>query len=328
MTEQWTSEVPAQRTPPDEGPALRTPRLSIGLPVYNGERYLAEALSGLLGQSFGDFELIVSDNASTDATEEICRAAAARDRRVRYVRQARNIGLAGNHNAVFDLARGELFKWAADDDVYDPELLARCVAALDDTPDAVLAHCFTTILDETTGETTRLAYPLASTAPRVADRFRSLLWDDGGDDDYGVIRSEVLRRVRPYDSYYNADRTFVAELALHGAFVQVPEWLYVRREHEARSSRGRHDIRSWCATYDERRADRWRHPVIRLLAEYPWGYIRAIHSAPLRWREKVACYGHLAGWLVRRTVRSATRGVGALASTSHPSWPHRAITPR
>ena len=312
MSAQRTSAVPGPRTAPDLGRPQpdRRPRLSIGLPVYNGQRYLAEALQRLLDQSFTDFELVISDNGSTDATQEICRAAAARDPRVRYVRQPRNIGLAGNHNAVFDLARGELFKWAADDDLYDPDLLARCVAALDDTPDAVLAHCYTAILDESTGETVRLDYPLASTAQRAADRFRSLLWDDGGDDDYGVIRSEVLRRVRPYDSYYNADRTLVAELALHGRFVQVPDWLYVRREHDAQSSRGRRDIRGFCASYDERRADRWRHPVIRLLAEYPWGYVRAIHGAPLRQREKVACYGHLVGWLVGRTVRSAMRGVG------------------
>ncbi|GAA3243095.1 glycosyltransferase family 2 protein [Pseudonocardia petroleophila] len=311
MTEQRTSEVPVQRTPPDEAPAPRTPRLSIGLPVYNGERYLPEALRGLLGQTFGDFELVVSDNASTDATEAICRAAAERDPRVRYVRQPRNIGLAGNHNAVFTLARGELFKWAADDDVYDPDLLARCVAALDAAPGAVLAHCWTAVLDEETGETTRLTYPLTSAAPRVADRFRSLLWDSGGDDDYGVIRSEVLRRVRPYDSFYNADRTLVAELALHGPFVQVPEWLYVRREHAARSSRGRRDIRAWCASYDRRRADRLRHPVVRLLAEYAWAYVTAIHRSPLRPGERLACYGHLLAWLLGRAATSVTRGIGA-----------------
>lgn len=310
MTEQRTSEIPLPRTPPEAGAAARTPRLSIGLPVYNGERYLPEALGGLLGQSFTDFELVVSDNGSTDATEAICRGFAERDPRVRYVRQPRNIGLAGNHNAVFALSRGELFKWAADDDVYDPDLLARCVAALDATPGAVLAHCYTAVLDEDTGVTTPLAYPLASAAPRPADRLHSLLWDSGGDDDYGVIRSSVLRRVRPYDSFYNADRTLVAELALHGPFVQVPEWLYVRREHAARSSRGRRDIRAWCASYDERRADRLRHPVVRLLAEYVWAYASAIHRAPLGRRDRLACYGRLGGWLVGRTVTSATRGIG------------------
>lgn len=315
MSEQRTSEDPRLPHVAVPTPVTRRPRLSVGLPVYNGQRYLPEALRGLLGQSFGDFELVISDNGSTDSTEVICRDAAARDPRVRYVRQPRNIGLAGNHNAVFSLSRGELFKWAADDDIYDPDLLARCVAALDAAPDAVLAHCYTALLDEATGETTRLVYPLASAAPRAAERFRSLLWDNGGDDDYGVIRADVLRRVRPYDSYYNADRTLVAELALHGAFVQVPEWLYVRREHEARSSRGRHDIRSWCASYDARRADRLRHPVARLLAEYVWGYASAIHRSPLRGREKFACYRHLAGWLVGRAAASVTRGIGARSPT-------------
>ena len=110
------------------------PRLSIGLPVYNGENYLAESLDALLGQSFEDFELIISDNASTDGTAAISRRYERLDSRVRYVRQPRNVGLAPNHNIVVEQARGELFKWASHDDVYGRELLERCVVALDENP--------------------------------------------------------------------------------------------------------------------------------------------------------------------------------------------------
>ena len=74
------------------------PRLSVGLPVYNGEGYLAESLEALLGQSYEDFELIISDNASTDGTADICRRYAKQDSRIRYIRQPRNIGCAPNHN--------------------------------------------------------------------------------------------------------------------------------------------------------------------------------------------------------------------------------------
>jgi glycosyltransferase involved in cell wall biosynthesis len=106
------------------------PKVTIGVPVYNGEKYLAAALDTLLAQSFEDFELIISDNASTDCTEEIARAYAARDGRVRYERSGANRGCAWNHNRVFALARGRYFRWAAHDDLCAPTLLARTVELL------------------------------------------------------------------------------------------------------------------------------------------------------------------------------------------------------
>src|ERR1700743_3284119 len=99
------------------------PRLTIGLPVYNGEKYLAEAIAALLGQTYKDFELIISDNASPDGTADICQRYVQLDSRVRYIRQPKNIGLAPNHNVLVEQARGELFKWAANDDLYARELV-------------------------------------------------------------------------------------------------------------------------------------------------------------------------------------------------------------
>ena len=108
------------------------PRLSIGLPVYNGENYLAESLDALLGQTYEDFELIISDNASTDGTADICHSYAKQDSRIRYIRQRQNIGCAPNHNYLVDEARGELFKWASDDDLYARDMIRLCVEALDE----------------------------------------------------------------------------------------------------------------------------------------------------------------------------------------------------
>lgn len=288
------------------------PRLSIGLPVYNGEPYLVEALDTLLGQTYTDFELIISDNASTDATESICRRYAAADPRIRYIRQSENVGIAGNHNFVFDVARGELFKWASDDDLYAPDLLQRCVAALDEHPEMLLAHSWTAMIEDGTSDRARgLDYPLNTSSPDAVARFRSMLFDSGGDDDYGVIRADTLRRIPRYDSYYNADRTVVTELGLHGPFYQVPDWLYFRRDHPDRSSNGRRSIRSWCASYDNRRADRLRHPIVRLLAEYVRGYVRAIGRAPLSAAERRRCYRLLGQWLASRVVRAVSRRMGS-----------------
>ena len=150
------------------------PRLSIGLPVYNGQDYLAESLDALLGQSYAEFELIISDNASTDGTAEICRQYQQQDTRIRYLRQPRNIGAAPNHTFVFEQSRGELFKWAAADDLYARDLIESCVEALDEHPDVVLAHSWTAAVDSQGTVTQALEYPLATDSRHTPDRFRSM----------------------------------------------------------------------------------------------------------------------------------------------------------
>ncbi|WP_214401530.1 glycosyltransferase family 2 protein [Pseudonocardia lacus] len=286
---------------------MTAPRLSIGLPVYNGEEYLAEALDSLLGQTYRDFELIISDNASTDGTADLCRHYAA-DPRIRYLRQPRNIGCAGNHNVVFEVARGELFKWASDDDLYGRDLLRRCIAVLDENPHVVAVHSWTATIDGQTGELARgLRYPLATGSERAPERFRSMLFDDGGDDDYAVIRSDVLRRIPLYGSHYRADRTLPAELSLHGPFRQVPDYLYFRRHHAGAAVREYASIRRFCVNYDERRANRLLHPVPRLVAEYVLGYVAAIRRAPLSAADKRACFGHLARWVADRALPRGSR---------------------
>ncbi len=276
------------------------PRLSVGLPIYNSERYLAEAIEALLGQSYTDFELIISDNASTDGTPDICRHYEAQDPRIRYFRQPRNIGLAPNHNFVADQARGGYFKWAAGDDLYARDLLERCAAALDEHPQVVLAHSWTAMIDGHRQVTEAYEYPLSTAAPRAPERFRSLLFDSGGDDDYGVIRTQVLRQAARKDSYHHADRTIIAEIALHGPFYQVPDWLYFRRDHADRAERTHPTMRSRCVNMDPRRASRWRHPAVRLYGEYIWAYAAAVHRAPLSRADRQECYRYLAQWLASR----------------------------
>jgi glycosyltransferase involved in cell wall biosynthesis len=276
------------------------PRLSVGLPVYNGANYLAESLEALLGQSFGDFELIISDNASTDSTPDICQHYAQQDSRIRFFRQPRNIGLCPNHNFAVEQARAELFKWASNDDLYARDLLERCVDALDGNPDVVLAHSWTAMIDSSGAVTKATEYPLATASPRAPDRFRSLLFDDGGDDDGGVIRTQVLRQTAMKESYHHADRTIIAELSLYGRFYQVPDWLYFRRDHPERAERACPTVRSRCANMDPRRADRLRNPLVRLYGEYIWAYISMIRRAPLSPADRRECYRNLAQWVASR----------------------------
>jgi glycosyltransferase involved in cell wall biosynthesis len=290
--------------------AITKPRLSIGLPVYNGGDYLVQSLDALLGQTFEDFELILSSNASTDRTDDICREYAIKDSRIRFFRQPINIGAVPNHIFVFEQATGELFKWASGDDLYARDLLERSIQLLDEHPEAILAHSWTAAVDGAGTIIQAHKYPLNTDSPSASERLRSLLYggDDlpgaiRADDFYGVIRSDALRRVKPHDSYYHADCTFTAELALHGPFQQVPEWLYFRRHHPGRAHQAKPTMRAWCANLDPKRANRVRHPAIRLLGEYAWGYYDAVRRAPLTPGERRECYGVISRWLASRAYR-------------------------
>jgi glycosyltransferase involved in cell wall biosynthesis len=289
---------------------ISKPRLSIGLPVYNGADYVAQSLEALLGQTFEDFELILSSNASTDATDDICRAYAARDRRIRFFRQRTNIGAVPNHNFVFEQSTGDLFKWASGDDLYARDLLARCIQRLDEHPEAILAHSWTAAIDGAGAVIQAHPYPLETDVRSASKRLHSMLFggDDlpgaiRADDFYGVIRTDVLRRVKPLDSYYHSDQTFMAELTLHGPFVQVPEWLYFRRHHAGRAHQAMPTTRTWCANLDPKRASRLRHPAIRLVGEYVWAYYDSVRRAPLTPDERRRCYREISRWLANRANR-------------------------
>jgi glycosyltransferase involved in cell wall biosynthesis len=291
------------------------PRVSIGLPVYNGEALLAESMEALLGQTYEDFELIISDNASTDGTADICHRYARQDSRIRYIRQDRNIGLNPNHNFVITKARGELFKMASHDDLYARTLLQRCVEALDEHPQAVLAHSREAMIDNNGRITKLLQYSVAVDAPSAPERLRSMLFDGWDDYTYGVMQTNVLRRTHLHGSHHFADRTINTELGLHGPFYQVPEVLYFRRDHPERTEP--YTVRTRCAYLDPRRRSRLQHPAIRLYGEYIWGYLAAIRNAPLSPSEKRQCYRFMARWLAGRVAPVVSRTVhgGALTGT-------------
>jgi len=280
------------------------PRLSIGLPVYNGEDNVADSLDALLGQSYEDFELIISDNASTDGTAEICRQYEKQDSRIRYIRQPYNIGRVPNHNFVIEQASGQLFKWAACQDLYARELLERCVEVLDAQPHVVLAHSRSAMIDSSGAVVKLTGAPDAVTSRRAPERFWSVLVNGEGDNLYGIIRTEVLRRMPRHGSYHFADRAFTAELALNGPFYQIPDCLFFWRDSSPRTP---FSVRARCAYMDPRRSSYWRHPVPRLYAEYGWAYISMLQRAPISAAERRECYRCLARWASGRVLPVASR---------------------
>jgi glycosyltransferase involved in cell wall biosynthesis len=276
----------------------RKHRLTIGLPVYNGEDFLVESLESLLGQTYDDFELIISDNASTDGTPDICKQYARKDSRIRYIRQPDNIGLSRNEQFVMHQATGELFKLAAHDDLYARDLLKKCIEALDSHPEVVVAHCWEARIDAQGSVVEAMTYSVAADRPQAPERLHSMLFDGWDDYTYGVMRTDVLLRTHLCGSYHMADRTINVELSLHGPFYLVPEWLYFRREHADLLAPW--SVRARCVKLDPRRANRLKHPLARLYAEYFWSYIAAIHRAPLTPAERRACYRVFTSWLVGR----------------------------
>jgi glycosyltransferase involved in cell wall biosynthesis len=218
------------------------PTVSIGLPVYNGEAYLSTALGSLLAQDFPDFELIVSDNASTDRSAEICEDYAGRDSRIRVLRSSSNVGAVANFNKTFEASRGRYFMWAADDDLWDPRFVSSCIAALEAHPEAVLACTSLRFIDET-GATIEMDYGLYDnpdlSSRSVARRVRVLVGRGGWYQSYGLIRAGALRDTTLFQNVYGPDVVLVLELALQGPFVKVPDILYWYRQFGTRTETDR-----------------------------------------------------------------------------------------
>jgi len=211
--------------------------ISVGIPVRNGGDYLAEALDSILAQDLEDFEILISDNASDDLTEEIGRNYAAKDARVSYHRNPENVGAAPNYNAVFQRSRGRFFKWAAHDDVLRPTFLRRCLETFEANPAAVVVHPRSDFIDAAgryiRHDTDRNATSSRSPRSRLAHLLRTV---NMAAPVFGLMRREALERTRLIDSLVASDYILLAELALLGHFVEVPEVLFLRRLH-GKSSR-------------------------------------------------------------------------------------------
>jgi glycosyltransferase involved in cell wall biosynthesis len=218
------------------------PLITIGVPVYNGERYVEEALRSILSQESADLEVVISDNASTDRTRDICRSVAAADRRVLYVRNETNLGAAANYNRVVHLARGDYFKWSAHDDLLAPTFVRDCLAALEGDGSAVLSYPHAMVIDdegdEAGPETMDEVVVQAGTPHDRLKEYLASSWDNPRCTAIlGVMRTGVLRKTRLVEPYVSADRILLAELALHGKFLRVAGMLLKRRRHEGSSMR-------------------------------------------------------------------------------------------
>lgn len=309
-----------------------TPNVSLSLPVYNGEKYLASAIDSILQQDYTDFELIISDNFSTDGTEQICRDHAARDSRIRYIRNDRNFGAAENFNIGLRASVGRYFKWCAHDDLISTNYLSACVDALDANPGAVLAFGDSKILDAEGNVAGNRRNDLAEiNDPDAFARFRKAVKETGHCNEvFGLIRRDVVARTtRLMGPYWSADRTLLQELALMGTFEFVPKAIFYNRHHPDRSIliRNKFSRGSWqSGRTGKRYASEYSSRAAHLL-EIAFKYRK---SVPLRrtlpfilgWAAKPIHLAHyfieLIG-LVSPTLAERVRKVGfrALSGLSH-----------
>ncbi|XAL99611.1 glycosyltransferase family 2 protein [Phycisphaeraceae bacterium D3-23] len=287
---------------------IHNPTLSIGLPVYNGENYLEQAVRCLLAQTFTDFELILCDNASTDRTQSICEAFAREDPRIRYVRHDTNLGLIRNFNHAFEASHGVYFKWMAHDDLIDEDFIRRCIRALQLDADMVVCCTAAAVIDaegfvleapEGLGDTTR--DPLGVTrlrdlpgAQRGLENVRPhirhrgvLLGSTRCYEEFGVIRSSAIRKTPLREYYPGSEKVFLTELSLLGTIKVLPEPLMFMRVHDDRlsSQAGSSDRQALYLAPGQGKRKRSLPPQVRCA----WGYWAAIWRQPLTFGERLCC---------------------------------------
>lgn len=221
---------------------IQSPKVSIGLPVYNGARYIREALDSVLAQSFRDFELIISDNASTDETETICESYAKNDPRIRYVRQTENRGGAYNFQYVMEQATGKYFKWLAHDDRLEPDFLTEVIRYLDDHDDVVLCTTDVKCIDELGGVLNITCLEsLRGDGDWIAVRRKVMSYSSFKRDNlafliYGVYRLDQIRNCNVSESglwgFVNgSEYPWFCQIAPLGKIVALPLAMIVYRRH-------------------------------------------------------------------------------------------------
>lgn len=290
-------------------------KVIIGLPVFNGQRYLGAAIESHLAQSFGDFELVVSDNGSTDATRQICEDYARKDPRVRYLRSQENRGILWNHRRVLEAIRApeQYFRWAGADDILEPGLLQEMFAVLSTRPEVEGVMPATKNIDEH-GQTigsmpTTLDIPFDDPYLRarhvLLSNFQHVIA-------YGLLRASTLRRMRTGPNYPGWDPIFLWELALNGQLVQTQDKALLRRFHAGSISRVK--------TVKEIR--KWVEPTAKTGMGFPhwtWAYERArvVMACPLSARDRLRIGMLVAratlwqrGPLARDVTQAARRALG------------------
>jgi glycosyltransferase involved in cell wall biosynthesis len=293
-------------------------RLTVGLPVYNGDACVADAIESAIAQTFTDWQMIICDNASTDRTGDICREFAARDPRIHYLRNDENIGLTRNFNKTFELSNSEYFKWLAHDDICLPKFFERCIETLDANPTAAMAYPLGSAIDGNGKVLDRYVWePQRYDQPTATERFKTLVTDfdrlnrtgkqHPGIYFFGVMRSSLLGNTRLEMSHMWSDISMLAELALEGPFIEVPEVLSLMRVEIAHATAMMHqgNLQGWQEILDPRYATKFGTLVSRY-RRY-WEYFVSVARSNVELSAKARLMGFCTTLVARRAYDLAFR---------------------
>jgi glycosyltransferase involved in cell wall biosynthesis len=267
-------------------PKRSKPLVSIGLPVFNSENYLEVTIESILAQTFEDFELIISDNASTDRTAQICLDYVTKDPRVHYFRNETNVGGGRNFNRALELASGKYFKWHAHDDLLAPTFIEKCVAVLANDPEVVLVHSRTARIEDDGIVVGNFDHNIKADHAAPHLRLRSFLMVRSiCAEQFGLVRTEVLKATQPMGNYVACDRNLLAELILRGKWHIIPEHLFLRRQHRAAGS-NIWPLQARLVFYEPNATNRLTFPHYREWLEH----FRTINRVSLSVKERFLCY--------------------------------------
>ena len=202
-----------------------SPKVSIGLLVYNGGKYLRGAIDSLLAQTYDNYEIIISDNASTDDTKIICEKYAALNHKIRYIRQVKNQGPIFNFKFVLEQACGDYFMWASHDDIFAPTYIFECLNVFKNNSDCVSVCSNFNVVDLISNQIVEKHSPISRSCPSIFSRAIISIIDMHPNMIYGLHKTEIIRKIK-IDTFDWFDIFINIQLSYYGKVLIIPKYLY------------------------------------------------------------------------------------------------------
>lgn len=290
---------------------MSLPLVSIGVPVYNDEKWLRRSLDHLLQQDYHNIEIVIADDLSTDDSSKICREYAEKDPRIRFFQNKFNLGALGNHRFVFELSTGDYFAWGSGHDYFHPSFVSRCLEILEQDK-SVIHCCYQTLIMGVDGSSKKTTPNIIDTRGlNPAQRYMKVMKGvvSNADIFYGLYRANALLQSNPYRNIFGGDLVFLAEISLLGATVQLDEVLHYRQLNRHESA--------------EQAEERWINTIIQprgfcLEAVAPWlvmasEFIKVIHCSSLSLSDKELLSGEVVTYCKKRFGGSIKRDIERLS---------------
>jgi glycosyltransferase involved in cell wall biosynthesis len=275
---------------------MNQPLVTLGMPVYNEEKFIAESLDNLFKQTYPNLEIIIGDNGSTDSTPAICREYAARHANINYIQHPKNIGQPANFNHLALAATGKYFCWVAAHDLLDKDFVEKSVAVLESDPSIVLAYPRTMNMLADGTFTREKVRPFDITKMPPGRRFREVMWRVDCNYVYGTFRTMPMQKGKLFQLFPAADRVFLAEMAVKGTFAPVDTFKYYRLNRGLNAQteiQKRHRLMAYL--YPDKKFTDAELEKNSFYAPTARGFHQVVRDAGIKWPESWVLHGSV--WL-------------------------------